>query len=127
MNKDRQEAALYAFTIVTIIFLPLSTVASIMGMNTNDIRNMDQTQWLFWAVAVPVTIVVVLGGLYWAGELANAWEYLMHPRTHQSGFLPRRDAGPVIYETVDPYEEYEYVPRTLHPDRTPTSMVGLSK
>ena len=76
VTKDRRDAAVYAFTIVTIIFLPLSTVAGIMGMNTNDIRNMEQDQWLFWAVAGPVTAAVVFIGLLWAGELDNIRRYL---------------------------------------------------
>lgn len=29
-----------------------------MGMNTNDIRNMNSNQNLFWAVAIPVTVFV---------------------------------------------------------------------
>ena len=28
-------------------------------MNTYDIRNMDTRQWLFWATAVPVTVLVM--------------------------------------------------------------------
>jgi hypothetical protein len=63
-NKDRQEAAIYAFTIVTIIFLPISTVASVFGMNTNDVRNMGQSQWLFWAVALPLTTIVIVVSLF---------------------------------------------------------------
>lgn len=43
-KKDRQEAAIYVFTIVTIIFLPISTVSSIFGMNTSDVRDMEQSQ-----------------------------------------------------------------------------------
>jgi hypothetical protein len=66
-NKDRQEAAIYAFTIVTIIFLPISTVASVFGMNTNDVRNMGQSQWLFWAVALPLTTLVIVVSLFAAG------------------------------------------------------------
>jgi hypothetical protein len=66
-NKDRQEAAIYAFTIVTIIFLPISTVASVFGMNTNDVRNMGQSQWLFWAVALPLTTIVIVVSLFAAG------------------------------------------------------------
>jgi hypothetical protein len=56
---------------VTVIFLPLSTVAGIFGMNTNDIRNLDSDQWLYWAVAAPITVVVIILGLIWAGELGN--------------------------------------------------------
>ena len=28
-------------------------------MNTYDIRNMGAKQWIFWATAIPVTIIVV--------------------------------------------------------------------
>lgn len=70
-TKDRQERAIYAFTIVTIIFLPLSSVASIFGINTKDVRDMDLSQWAYWATAIPVTAVVVFFGLLWTGELGN--------------------------------------------------------
>lgn len=73
-NKDRQEAAIYAFTIVTIVFLPLSTVAGIMGMNTFDIRDMEFGQWVFWATALPLMVLVITLCLVWAGELGNFWE-----------------------------------------------------
>ncbi|KAF5867786.1 putative mg2+ transporter protein [Botrytis fragariae] len=72
-NKDRQETAVYAFTIVTIIFLPLSTVASILGMNTNDVRNMEVTQWLFWIIAIPITIIIIVLVLIWSDEWYNFW------------------------------------------------------
>ncbi|CAN8106544.1 unnamed protein product [Discula destructiva] len=69
-NKDRQEAAIYVFTIVTIIFLPISTVSGIFGINTSDVRNMEQSQWAFWAAVVPVTVVVVTASLFGAGVLS---------------------------------------------------------
>lgn len=68
-NKDRQESAILAFTIVTIIFLPLSFVASFFGMNTADVRDMTQSQWVYWAAAVPVTALVIGLTLLWAGEV----------------------------------------------------------
>ena len=68
-TKDRQESAIYAFTIVTVIFLPLSAVASVFGMNSADIRDMDAGQWVYWATALPVTAVVVLLGLVYTGEM----------------------------------------------------------
>ncbi|PFH60487.1 hypothetical protein XA68_10877 [Ophiocordyceps unilateralis] len=70
-TKDKQEQAIYAFTVVTIIFLPISAISSIFGMNTNDIRNMASDQWLYWAVAVPVTVVVILAGLWWMNEFGG--------------------------------------------------------
>ncbi|KAF7959341.1 hypothetical protein EAE96_000961 [Botrytis aclada] len=72
-NKDRLETAVYAFTIVTIIFLPLSTVASILGVNTNDVRNMEVTQWLFWVIAIPITIIIIVLVLIWSDEWYNFW------------------------------------------------------
>jgi Mg2+ and Co2+ transporter CorA len=44
--------AITAFTVVTVIFLPLSFVTSYFGMNTVDIRDMASGQSLFWAVAL---------------------------------------------------------------------------
>jgi len=51
--------AILVFTIVTIIFLPLSFVSSFFGMNVSDIRNLDRNQGLFWIVACTVTAGVV--------------------------------------------------------------------
>jgi hypothetical protein len=31
-----------------------------MGMNTADVRQTQQGQWLFWAVALPFTILVLV-------------------------------------------------------------------
>lgn len=70
-QRNRQEDAIFAFTVVTSIFLPLSSIASIFGMNTTGVRDMSSGQWLYWAVAIPVTGAVILGGLWWMGELGN--------------------------------------------------------
>lgn len=75
-TKDRQERAIYAFTIVTVIFLPLSSVASIFGINTKDVRDTDLGQWAYWAAAVPVTAAVVFFGLLWTGELGNVLRWV---------------------------------------------------
>lgn len=85
-TKDRQDNAIYAFTIVTVIFLPLSAVASIFGMNTRDVRDMDLDQWAYWATAVPVTTVVVLLGLLWTGELGTVWRWIQSFDSRQQGY-----------------------------------------
>jgi hypothetical protein len=51
--------AILVFTIVTIIFLPLSFVSSFFGMNTIDIREMTQGQGVFWIVSCCLTTGVV--------------------------------------------------------------------
>ncbi|KAL5120030.1 hypothetical protein ACEQ8H_002128 [Pleosporales sp. CAS-2024a] len=51
--------AINAFTVVTVIFLPLSFVTSYLGMNTADIRDMTSSQSLFWAIALPLTVFTI--------------------------------------------------------------------
>src|SRR5947209_1619338 len=43
-------------------------------MNTNDVRNMHINQWIFWAVALPLAVVVITLCLMWTGELSNFWK-----------------------------------------------------
>ncbi|KAI1745226.1 hypothetical protein F4680DRAFT_401433 [Xylaria scruposa] len=59
LKQDNNSKAITVFTIVTVIFLPLSFVTSYLGMNTVDIRDTDSKQWLFWAVSIPVTVSIV--------------------------------------------------------------------
>lgn len=42
-------------------------------MNTYDVRNMNVKQWVFWATALPLTVLIVTLCLVWAGELNNFW------------------------------------------------------
>lgn len=76
--EEGQSKAILVFTLVTIIFLPLSFVASLFGMNTTDIRGTDRNQSIFWVVALPLTAVI--GGLSLlvaygrVGERLNALE-----------------------------------------------------
>jgi Mg2+ and Co2+ transporter CorA len=67
-NKDRQEKAALTFTTVTVFFLPLTMVASVLGMNTNDIRNMDLDQWIFWCTAGPLCATGLFMWLYYLGS-----------------------------------------------------------
>ncbi|KAF2457630.1 hypothetical protein BDY21DRAFT_30142 [Lineolata rhizophorae] len=59
INEEDHGKAILVFTVVTIIFLPLSFLTSYFGMNTSDIRDMDSRQSLFWAVAIPLTVGVM--------------------------------------------------------------------
>ncbi|KAK1998636.1 hypothetical protein LX36DRAFT_575892 [Colletotrichum falcatum] len=86
VTKDRQEQAIYAFTIVTIIFLPLSAVSSIFGMNSSDIRDMKDGQWLYWATAVPVTILTIVLGLWWMGEIGHIYIWVVRKMRGDDAF-----------------------------------------
>ncbi|KAL8932385.1 MAG: hypothetical protein Q9211_006344, partial [Gyalolechia sp. 1 TL-2023] len=88
-NRDRQEGAILVFTIVTIVFLPLSFVSSFFGMNTSDIRGMATPQWAFWASAVPLTATVVGVSIFvarkiepmkdWWSSVAERWKVKPKP------------------------------------------------
>jgi len=66
IQQEDHGKAILVFTIVTIIFLPMSFVAGFLGMNTRDIRALEESQWVFWAAAMPLTCVVVALSL-WIG------------------------------------------------------------
>lgn len=38
-------------------------------MNTNDVRNMEKSQWVFWATAVPLTAVIVGLAVFVSGTM----------------------------------------------------------
>jgi Mg2+ and Co2+ transporter CorA len=65
MITDDQNRALYLFTGITIVFLPLSFFTSYFGMNIADIRNTDMEQGRFWTICGPVTVGLIL--LVWCG------------------------------------------------------------
>ncbi|KXT00199.1 hypothetical protein AC578_7025 [Pseudocercospora eumusae] len=102
--KESRETAIYVFTIVTVIFLPLSFVSSVFGMNTKDIRNLNSNQWLFWVVAIPLTaFVTIVSWIIAGGESPTiAWR----PSWHQS-----RNSGPRVsfFEVSQPPPAYQDV------------------
>ena len=60
VRSENNNKAIYVFTAVTVIFLPLSFITGLLGMNTFDIRNLTHGQWLFWATALPFTLAVLI-------------------------------------------------------------------
>jgi len=104
---------------VTIIFLPLSAVAGIFGMNTADVRDMDLNQWAYWAAAVPVTVVVILLGLWWMGELGNAASWILRrPPRSGGGGVGRSGAYAIIppWDSSPPYAGRPPLPPGYWPD-----------
>lgn len=53
VRKESNSKAIIIFTIVTVVFLPLSFVTSYLGMNSVDIRDGTFHQSLFWIIAIP--------------------------------------------------------------------------
>ncbi|KAJ5443385.1 Mg2+ transporter protein CorA-like/Zinc transport protein ZntB [Penicillium cf. griseofulvum] len=59
VRKESNSKAIAIFTVVTVIFLPLSFVTSYLGMNSVDIRDGTFNQSLFWIVALPSAAVLI--------------------------------------------------------------------
>lgn len=64
ITEEDHGKAIMVFTIVTVIFLPLSFVTSFLGMNTTDIRDMGSSSSLFWTIAIPLTAITMASVLY---------------------------------------------------------------
>ena len=90
--------AILVFTIVTIIFLPLSFVSSFFGMNFSDIRNMERTQGLFWIISGSLTIGTVGFAIFLAFFGASIVDYLMTWRENRF----RRSAAKASAQTSGP-------------------------
>jgi Mg2+ and Co2+ transporter CorA len=80
-NKDQQEKAALTFTTVTVLFLPLTLLASIFGMNTNYIRNMNLNRWIFWVIGAPLCIVGLSLWLLYLGSFRNWARWLRDLRS----------------------------------------------
>ncbi|KAJ5109468.1 hypothetical protein N7456_006143 [Penicillium angulare] len=83
VRQEDQGKTILVFTIVTVVFTPLSFVTSYLGMNTTDIRNMTNTQTLFWAISIPVTVLIIITVLFAAFQaerVREAIEVLFQPR-----------------------------------------------
>jgi Mg2+ and Co2+ transporter CorA len=59
VQQEDHGKAILVFTVVTVVFMPLSFVTSYLGMNTHDIRDMGSSQGLFWAISLPLTVVII--------------------------------------------------------------------
>lgn len=104
--------AILVFTIVTIIFLPLSFISSFFGMNFSDIRDMERTQRLFWLVAGCLTVATVGFSLFLAfyGGAIMEWvvtwkdartRRLKRERMAHKTVLPERQGNMQSFEVLD--------------------------
>jgi hypothetical protein len=64
--------SLSRITVLTMLFIPLSTVASIFSMG-GDFLPGETKAWMFWVVAVPV--LAVLAYVYWHRKITTLWRF----------------------------------------------------
>jgi Mg2+ and Co2+ transporter CorA len=93
MRLEDHGKAILVFTIVTIIFLPLSFISSFFGMNFSDIRNMESTQRLFWIVACSLTAATVGFSMFLAFYGGAIIEWFVTWREARKRRMKRRDTA----------------------------------
>ena len=73
--QDDNGRAIFIFTFITILFLPLTFVAGVFGMNLVGISDTTSTTLHFWKIALPMTggilalcaTVIIWGERIWFG------------------------------------------------------------
>ena len=81
--QDDNSKAIFIFTMVTVLFLPLSFVAGFFGMNVAGITNTTSTVSHFWEIALPLTfgLIILCGVVGVKGEdtyfaFARIWRHI---------------------------------------------------
>ncbi|KAF2260563.1 hypothetical protein CC78DRAFT_536320 [Lojkania enalia] len=89
--------AILVFTIITIIFLPLSFVSSFFGMNFSDIRDMEETQRLFWIISGALTTSTVGFAIFLAfyGSVIVDWFMSWRENRNRRSRAPEQVHRPV--------------------------------
>lgn len=86
--------AILVFTFVTMIFLPLSTVSSYLGMNVTDVRNMTGTSKWFWIWGSVITATVLFLSSFLAYYSTTFLEYFINWKQNNR---VSRDSRPPSY------------------------------
>lgn len=103
IQQEDHGKAILVFTIVTLIFLPLSFVTGFFGMSTTDIRNLEYGQWIFWATGLPLTALIIGVSMY----IAYRGEYLRDRLSGVSVSKPAQRARRGRQDTGAPDREKE--------------------
>ncbi|KAF1846457.1 uncharacterized protein K460DRAFT_367238 [Cucurbitaria berberidis CBS 394.84] len=69
--SNGNEQSLSRIAVLTMLFIPLSTVASIFSMGGEFLPGQPRA-WVFWVVAIPLLAMVAY--VYWYQQLMRAWQ-----------------------------------------------------
>jgi len=78
----RESSAMKSLAVLTMVFLPATAVATILSVDAFFGRNPDDGSivvygrfWVFWAIAIPITLVVLISYFMWVERawLAELW------------------------------------------------------
>lgn len=95
VRQEDHGKAILAFTIVTVVFLPMSFVTSFFGMNTIDIRETSSAQGLFWAIALPLTFVMITLTLFVGFKGDTIRERIVERLTPRGRQTPNQHVGAI--------------------------------
>ena len=83
--QDDNSKSIFIFTLVTVLFLPLTFVAGFFGMNLHGISDSGRDYWHFWIIALPMTagIILIYSGVTVKGEdsyfaIGRLWRSTRH-------------------------------------------------
>jgi hypothetical protein len=68
-----------ALTSLATFYIPLSFASSLLGMNVSEISASSTPLWLFFAIAIPMSIVSLVLVANW-GHVSTGWDYLFSSR-----------------------------------------------
>ncbi|EXJ58119.1 hypothetical protein A1O7_05543 [Cladophialophora yegresii CBS 114405] len=79
-----ESSSMHTIALTTLIFLPISTVATIFGSQffmfidsgDRDAFHVSPQFWIFWAITVPLTIVVLTTWIYFHPSNVSRWPLL---------------------------------------------------
>ncbi|RVX66918.1 hypothetical protein B0A52_09042 [Exophiala mesophila] len=84
-ESKRDSTAMKAIAFVTMIFLPGTFLSSVFSMNLfewdapNSSDVVNHRMWVYWAVAVPLTIMVVVFYLLWEKYMMKLYQKSVQP------------------------------------------------
>ena len=86
---------------------------------------MESKQWVFWATAIPLTIIIILLVLVWAGELQRFWiglrKLFSGRRDRYANYQPIPETFPVVNNGYTP-QRPQVGPVILNSRRRPTGV-----
>ena len=109
--EEGNTKAIRVFTLVTIIFLPLSFISSVFGMNTVDIRDTNNTQGVFWIIAIPITALIGGLSLLIAYRGTQMWSWL-------------RGQSNIVYAKAGTILDWSYVKKRKQRSRDEELLAG---
>ena len=96
-QQDANGRAILIFTLITVLFVPLSFVAGFFGMNVAGINPTTSTTTHFWAVALPLTggIIALSIFILFVGE--DRWATVMNlPFMLWAGMKDRIESSEIL-------------------------------